>query len=340
MKILVTGSSGFIGFHTSLELLNRGYEVFGIDSENDYYDVNLKAERRKILLSHYSNNFTFHQVDLADQKSVEVIHSINPKYIIHLAAQAGVRHSLEFPHDYTRNNIIAFTNILEFSKSSKFLKHLVFASTSSVYGANTKMPFSEDDSVDHPLQYYAVTKRTNELMAHSYSHLYNLPTTGLRFFTVYGPWGRPDMALFKFTKSILAGENIQVYNYGNHQRDFTYIDDIVEGIIRVLDKPAQPNEQWDSNNPDSASSMAPWRIYNIGNNSPVELNQYIEAIEKAVGIKAIKELLPLQPGDVPNTYANVDDLVKDFNYKPTMSVKKGVENFIKWYKSYYDNINQ
>jgi UDP-glucuronate 4-epimerase len=234
MKILVTGSSGFIGFHTSLELLNRGYEVFGIDSENDYYDVNLKTERRKILLSHHSNNFTFHKVDLSDQKSIDVIHTINPQYIIHLAAQAGVRHSLEFPDDYTRNNIVAFTNILEFSKSSKLLKHLVFASTSSVYGANTKMPFSEDDPVDHPLQYYAVTKRANELMAHSYCNLFNTRATGVRFFTVYGPWGRPDMALFLFTKNIIEGKPINIFNNGDHQRDFTYVDDIVSGILIAL----------------------------------------------------------------------------------------------------------
>ena len=338
MKILVTGSAGFIGSALSIKLLERENFVVGIDNHNDYYDPLLKEKRLSRHLNH--PNYTHVRSDLENSENLQKLfkhHQFDA--VVNLAAQAGVRYSIENPQSYINTNIVGFGNILEACRHNE-ISHLVYASSSSVYGSNTNMPFSTHTSVDHPLSLYAASKKANELMAHSYSHLYNLPTTGLRFFTVYGPWGRPDMALFKFTKSILAGENIQVYNYGNHQRDFTYIDDIVEGIIRVLDKPAQPNEQWDSNNPDSASSMAPWRIYNIGNNSPVELNQYIEAIEKAVGLKAIKELLPLQPGDVPNTYANVDDLVKDFNYKPTMSVKKGVENFIKWYKSYYDNINQ
>jgi len=331
MKILVTGSSGFIGFHTSLELLNRGYEVFGIDSENDYYDVNLKTERRKILLSHHSNNFTFHQVDLADQKSVEVIHSINPKYIIHLAAQAGVRHSLEFPHDYTRNNIIAFTNILEFSKSSKFLKHLVFASTSSVYGANTKMPFSEDDSVDHPLQYYAVTKRTNELMAHSYCNLFNIRATGVRFFTVYGPWGRPDMALFLFTKNIIEGKPINIFNNGNHQRDFTYVDDIVSGILIALF-----DDQFisDKNYEFPSSSFCNFRLLNIGRGNPVPLSAFVEAIEKKLNLKAEKNLLPLQPGDVPSSHACIKK-IKKLGYNPQFDFDKGIENFIDWYLDFY-----
>ena len=331
MKILVTGSSGFIGFHTSLELLNRGYEVFGIDSENDYYDVNLKTERRKILLSHHSNNFTFHQVDLADQKSVEVIHSINPKYIIHLAAQAGVRHSLEFPHDYTRNNIIAFTNILEFSKSSKFLKHLVFASTSSVYGANTKMPFSEDDSVDHPLQYYAVTKRTNELMAHSYCNLFNIRATGVRFFTVYGPWGRPDMALFLFTKNIIEGKPINIFNNGNHQRDFTYVDDIVSGILIALF-----DDQFisDKNYEFPSSSFCNFRLLNIGRGNPVPLSAFVKAIEKKLNLKAEKNLLPLQPGDVPSSHACIKK-IKKLGYNPQFDFDKGIENFIDWYLDFY-----
>ena len=253
---------------------------------------------------------------------------------VNLAAQAGVRYSIENPLAYINTNMVGFGHILEGCRHNK-VAHLVYASSSSVYGSNTKMPFSVHDNVDHPLSLYAASKKANELMAHTYSHLYDLPTTGLRFFTVYGPWGRPDMALFKFTKAMLAGEKIQVFNYGKHRRDFTYVDDIVEGVIRVLDKPAAPNPNWSGENPDSGTSLAPWRVYNIGNNSPVELLDYIGALEEALGIKAVKELLPLQPGDVPDTYADVDDLVKEFSYKPSMNVKQGVNNFIEWYKKYH-----
>ena len=254
--------------------------------------------------------------------------------VVNLAAQAGVRYSIENPLAYINTNIVGFTHILEGCRYNN-VKHLVYASSSSVYGSNTNMPFSIHDNVDHPLSLYAASKKANELMAHTYSNLYNLPTTGLRFFTVYGPWGRPDMALFKFTKAILAGEKIEVFNYGNHRRDFTYVDDIVEGVIRVLDKPAKPNVKWDGDNPDPGTSLAPWRVYNIGNNNPVQLMDYIEALESSLGLKAIKDLLPLQPGDVPDTYANVDDLVKEFDYKPSTKMNQGVQNFVDWYKSYY-----
>jgi len=254
--------------------------------------------------------------------------------VVNLAAQAGVRYSIENPLAYINTNIVGFTHILEGCRYNN-VKHLVYASSSSVYGSNTNMPFSIHDNVDHPLSLYAASKKANELMAHTYSNLYNLPTTGLRFFTVYGPWGRPDMALFKFTRAILAGEKIEVFNYGNHRRDFTYVDDIVEGVIRVLDKPAKPNIKWDSDNPDSGTSLAPWRVYNIGNNNPVQLMDYIEALESSLGLKAIKDLMPLQPGDVPDTYANVDDLVKEFDYKPSTKMTQGVQNFVDWYKSYY-----
>jgi UDP-glucuronate 4-epimerase len=331
MKILVTGSSGFIGFHTCLELLSRGYAVFGIDSENDYYDINLKAERRKILLNHHSNNFTFFQLDLADQNSIKVINSIQPKYIIHLAAQAGVRHSLEYPHDYTQNNIIAFTNILEFSKSSTSLKHLVFASTSSVYGANSKMPFSEDDPVDHPLQYYAVTKRTNELMAHSYCNLFDVRATGVRFFTVYGPWGRPDMALFLFTKNILEGKPINVFNNGDHQRDFTYVDDIVSGILIAL---FDDKFVGDKNYKGPANSFCNFRLLNIGRGNPIPLNKFINAIEKKLNLKAEKNFLPLQLGDVGSSHASIDK-IKKLGYNPQFNFDQGIENFIDWYLDFY-----
>jgi UDP-glucuronate 4-epimerase len=334
MKILVTGSAGFIGSALSIKLLERGNVVVGLDNHNDYYDPLLKEKRLARHIDH--SNYTHVRADLEDNDNLQSLFK-NHQFdkVVNLAAQAGVRYSIENPQSYINTNIVGFGNVLEACRHNN-ISHLVYASSSSVYGSNTNMPFSTHNSADHPLSLYAASKKANELMAHSYSHLYNLPTTGLRFFTVYGPWGRPDMALFKFTKSILSGEKIKVFNYGNHQRDFTYIDDIVEGITRVLDKPAQSNKEWDSDNPDSASSNAPWRIYNIGNNSPVELNKYIEAIEGAIGTKAKKELLPLQPGDVPNTFANVEDLVLDFNYKPKMPVKKGVENFIKWYGSYYD----
>ena len=333
MKILVTGSAGFIGSALTLRLLNRGDEVIGIDNHNDYYDPDLKEAR----LSRHINdaNYTHIRMGIEDRDSVKSLfkkHKFDS--VVNLAAQAGVRYSIENPNAYIDTNIVGFTNILEGCRHNN-IKHLVYASSSSVYGSNTKMPFSIHDNVDHPLSLYAASKKANELMAHTYSHLYSLPTTGLRFFTVYGPWGRPDMALFKFTKSILAGKKIQVFNYGKHQRDFTYIDDIIEGVIRVLDKPAKPNEEWNGDQPDSGSSLAPWRVYNIGNNNPVDLMDYIKSIEEELNLKALKELLPLQPGDVPDTYANVEDLIRDFNYKPNTPLKKGIRKFVNWYKDYY-----
>ena len=333
MKILVTGSAGFIGSSLALSLLERGDKVIGIDNHNDYYDPSLKADR----LARHENheNYTHIKMDIEDEEAIKHLFSENQfDCVVNLAAQAGVRYSIENPLAYVNTNIVGFTHILEGCRHNN-VKHLVYASSSSVYGANTSMPFSVHDNVDHPLSFYAASKKANELMAHTYSHLYSLPTTGLRFFTVYGPWGRPDMALFTFTKSILEGKKISVYNYGDHKRDFTYIDDIVAGVIRVLDRPASSNSAWNGNNPDSGSSQAPWRIYNIGNNSPVDLLDYIGALEDALGLKADKEMLPLQPGDVPYTYADVDDLVKDLNYKPNMDVKEGVKNFVNWYREYY-----
>ena len=333
MKVLVTGAAGFIGSALSIRLLDRGNEVFGIDNHNDYYDPNLKEARLARHINH--DSYTHIRMDIEDGKAVEALFKENQfDAVVNLAAQAGVRYSIENPLAYINTNMVGFGHILEGCRHNK-VAHLVYASSSSVYGSNTKMPFSVHDNVDHPLSLYAASKKANELMAHTYSHLYDLPTTGLRFFTVYGPWGRPDMALFKFTKAMLAGEKIQVFNYGKHRRDFTYVDDIVEGVIRVLDKPAVPNPNWSGDNPDSGTSSAPWRVYNIGNNSPVELLDYIGALEEALGIKAAKELLPLQPGDVPDTYADVDDLVKEFSYKPSMSVNQGVNNFIEWYKKYH-----
>jgi len=332
MKVLVTGAAGFIGSALSIRLLDRGDEVVGIDNHNDYYDPALKEAR---LARHNDHaNYTHIRMDIEDGVAVEkLFQEYSFDGVVNLAAQAGVRYSLENPLAYINTNIVGFTHILEGCRHSN-VPHLVYASSSSVYGANTRMPFSIHDNVDHPLSLYAASKKANELMAHTYSHLYGLPTTGLRFFTVYGPWGRPDMALFMFTKAILEGEKISLYNYGNHTRDFTYVDDIVEGVIRVLDRPAAPNFKWSGDNPDSGSSTAPWRVYNIGNNSPVELLDYIGAIEDSLGIKANKELLPLQPGDVPDTYADVDDLVQEFNYKPSMSIRQGVNNFVDWYREY------
>jgi UDP-glucuronate 4-epimerase len=333
MKVLITGAAGFIGSALSIRLLDRGDELIGIDNHNDYYDPNLKEARLARHINH--KNYTHIRMDIADGRAVEELfkkHQFDG--VVNLAAQAGVRYSIENPMAYINTNIVGFGHILEGCRHNN-VGHLVYASSSSVYGSNTNMPFSVHDNVDHPLSLYGASKKANELMAHTYSHLYDLPTTGLRFFTVYGPWGRPDMALFKFTKAILAGEKIPVFNYGKHRRDFTYIDDIVEGVIRVLDRPAQPNTHWSGDNPDSGTSQAPWRIYNIGNNSPVELMDFIIAIEEALGIKAMKELLPIQPGDVPDTYADVDDLVKEFGYKPSMPVKQGIENFTKWYREYY-----
>ena len=333
MKVLVTGAAGFIGSALSIRLLDRGDEVIGIDNLNDYYDPKLKEARMARHLDH--PNFTHVNINLEDREGIKhLFEKEKPQGVVNLAAQAGVRYSIENPLAYVDTNLVGFAHILEGCRHNN-VEHFVYASSSSVYGSNTNMPFSIHDNVDHPLSLYAATKKANELMAHTYSNLYNLPTTGLRFFTVYGPWGRPDMALFKFTKAMLEGESIPVFNYGKHRRDFTYIDDIVEGVIRVLDRPAPPNPDWDGANPDSGTSQAPWRVYNIGNNSPVELMDYIGALEESLGIEADKEMLPLQDGDVPDTYANVDDLVKEFGYKPDMSVKQGVTNFVKWYKDFY-----
>ena len=333
MKVLVTGAAGFIGSALSIRLLDRGDEVIGIDNLNDYYDPKLKEARMARHLNH--SNFTHVNINLEDREGIKkLFEREKPQGVVNLAAQAGVRYSIENPLAYVDTNLVGFAHILEGCRHNN-VEHFVYASSSSVYGSNTNMPFSIHDNVDHPLSLYAATKKANELMAHTYSNLYNLPTTGLRFFTVYGPWGRPDMALFKFTKAMLAGESIPVFNYGKHRRDFTYIDDIVEGVIRVLDRPASSNPDWDGANPDSGTSQAPWRVYNIGNNSPVELMDYIGALEESLGIEADKEMLPLQDGDVPDTYANVEDLVKEFGYKPDMSVKQGVANFVDWYKDFY-----
>ena len=334
MKVLITGAAGFIGSALVMRLLERGDRVIGIDNHNDYYDPALKEARLSRHVHH--QNYTHLRIDLADREAIKACFATHkPQRVVNLAAQAGVRYSIENPLAYIDSNIVGFANILEGCRHHG-VEHLVYASSSSVYGANTTMPFSVHHNVDHPLSLYAASKKSNELMAHTYSHLYNLPTTGLRFFTVYGPWGRPDMALFKFTKAILAGEKISVFNYGKHRRDFTYIDDIVEGVIRVLDQPAQPNLDWSGAEPDSGTSMAPWRVYNIGNNSPVELMDYIAALEKALGKKAGMEMLPLQPGDVPDTYADVTDLVEQFHYKPATPVDQGVAHFVAWYRNYFN----
>ena len=333
MKVLITGAAGFIGNNLALRLLERGDEVIGIDNLNDYYDPSLKEAR--LARTADQPGFTDIRIDLEDRAGIaEVFAKYKPDGVVNLAAQAGVRYSLENPNAYIDTNVVGFMNILEGCRHND-VKHLVYASSSSVYGSNTKMPFSVHDNVDHPVSIYAATKKANELMAHTYSHLYRLPTTGLRFFTVYGPWGRPDMALFLFTRKILAGEPIDVFNYGKHRRDFTYIDDIVEGVIRTLDRVPEPNPDWSGDNPDSASSTAPYALYNIGNNQPVELMHYIEVLEDCLGRKAEKNLLPLQPGDVPDTYADVQDLVRDVDYKPDMSVEQGVANFVAWYRDYY-----
>ena len=333
MKVLITGSAGFIGSALGLQLLQRGDEVIGIDNLNDYYDVSLKQARLQRTVDF--DGYTDVRLDMEDREGVaEVFRKHQPQRVVNLAAQAGVRYSLINPHAYVDTNLVGFTNILEGCRHND-VEHLVYASSSSVYGANTCMPFSVHDNVDHPVSLYAASKKANELMAHTYSHLYQLPTTGLRFFTVYGPWGRPDMALFLFTKNILAGKPIDVFNYGNHRRDFTYIDDIVEGVVRVIDNVATPNPEWSGDTPDSASSKGPYRLYNIGNNQPVELMHYIEVLENCLGRKAEKNLLPLQPGDVPDTYADVSDLVRDVGYKPDMSVEQGVANFVEWYRDYY-----
>ena len=333
MKILVTGAAGFIGFHTSKLLLERGDEVIGLDNLNDYYDVSLKDARLAILES--MSGFRFAKIDLADRPAMEALFAGNRiDRVIHLAAQAGVRYSIETPHSYVDSNVVGTLHILEGCRHHA-VEHLVYASTSSVYGSNTHMPFSVHQNVDHPLALYAATKKATELMAHSYSSLYSLPTTGLRFFTVYGPFGRPDMALFLFTKAILAGEPIDVFNYGNHRRDFTFVDDIVQGVVRSMDHVAPSNPDWDSDNPDPATSSAPYRIYNIGNNQPVELMRYIEVLEECLGRTADKNLLPLQPGDVPDTYADSQSLVDAVGYQPATPVEEGVARFVEWYVDYY-----
>lgn len=334
MKILVTGAAGFIGFHTAKLLLERGEEVVGLDNLNEYYDVTLK-QARLARLQQYSN-FKFAKLDLADLEGVAQLFAAEKfTRVIHLGAQAGVRYSIEAPFAYIDSNVKGTMTVLEGCRRNG-VEHLVFASTSSVYGANTKMPFSVHDSVNHPLSLYAATKKSNELMAHTYAALYGLPVTGLRFFTVYGPFGRPDMALFTFTKNILAGKPIDVFNYGRHRRDFTYVSDIVEGVVRAMDRVAQPNPAWSSEAPDPATSKAPYRIYNIGNQRPIELMRYIEVLEECLGRKAEKNLLPMQLGDVPDTWADVDDLVTDVGYRPSTPVEVGVRNFVDWYVDYYN----
>lgn len=333
MKFLVTGAAGFIGFHAAQLLLERGDEVVGLDNLNDYYDVSLKEARLALLKQR--PNFRFVRLELADRAAMQELFA-KEKFarVIHLAAQAGVRYSLQNPLAYVDSNVVGFANVLEGCRHNS-VEHLVYASTSSVYGANTKMPFSVHQNVDHPLSFYAATKKANELMAHTYAYLYRLPVTGLRFFTVYGPWGRPDMALFLFTKNILAGKPIDVFNYGNHRRDFTFVDDIAQGVVRSADRVATANAAWNGDDPDPGTSKAPYRLYNIGNNQPVELMRYIECIENCLGRKAQKNLLPLQPGDVPDTFADIDDLVRDVGYRPATPVEVGVERFIRWYVDFY-----
>ena len=333
MKILVTGCAGFIGFHVAQILLERGDEVVGIDNLNNYYDVTLKEARLAILQKHAK--FRFAKLDFVDRIEMPAVFAREKfERVIHLGAQAGVRYSIQNPLAYIDSNVVGFANILEGCRHNK-VEHLVYASTSSVYGANTKMPFSVHQNVDHPLSFYAATKKANELMAHTYAHLYSLPVTGLRFFTVYGPWGRPDMALFLFAKNILAGKPIDVFNYGNHRRDFTYIDDIASGVVHAMDRVAAPNTSWNGDDPDPGTSNGPYRLYNIGNNRPVELMRYIELLEECLGKKAQKNLLPLQQGDVPDTFADIEDLVRDVGYRPATPVEEGVRRFVDWYVGYY-----
>ena len=333
MKVLVTGSAGFIGAAVAQRLLARGDTVVGLDNHNDYYDPSLKAARLARFADH--PGYTHVRLDLADRSGMaECFATHRPERVVHLAAQAGVRYSIENPLAYIDSNIVGFAHVLEGCRHHG-VQHLVYASSSSVYGANTAMPFSVHQNVDHPLSLYAASKKSNELMAHTYSHLFGLPTTGLRFFTVYGPWGRPDMALFKFTRAILAGEPIEVFNHGQHRRDFTYVDDIVEGLLRVLDRPAPPNPDWQGERPDPGTSTAPWRVYNIGNQRPVALLDYIAALEQALGRRAHQVLLPMQPGDVPDTYADVSDLVAQFDYQPQTDVAQGIARFVAWYRDYY-----
>ncbi|RIL36775.1 NAD-dependent epimerase [Staphylococcus equorum] len=333
MKILITGTAGFIGSHLAKKLINQGHEVVGVDSINDYYSVTLKEDR---LASIGNDNFTFYKVKLENYEELtKIFADEQPEVVVNLAAQAGVRYSIENPRAYIDSNIVGFMNVLECSRHFS-IQNLIYASSSSVYGANTSKPFSTSDNIDHPLSLYAATKKSNELMAHTYSHLYNLPTTGLRFFTVYGPWGRPDMALFKFTDAIVKDETIDVYNHGKMMRDFTYVDDIVEAISRLVKKPASPNPEWTGGNPDPGSSYAPYKVYNIGNNSPVRLMEFVEAIENKLGKEAKKNYMDLQAGDVPETYANVDDLFRDINFKPETTIQDGVNKFVDWYLAYYE----
>ena len=333
MKVLVTGTAGFIGSAVALKLLERGDDVIGIDNLNDYYDVSLKQARLDRLLSF--DKFTDLRQHLEDREAIDtVFRDHEPDRVVHLAAQAGVRYSIDNPHAYVDSNLVGFMNILQGCREQR-VEHLVYASTSSVYGANRTMPFSVHHNVDHPLSLYAATKKANELMAHTYSHLFGLPTSGLRFFTVYGPWGRPDMALFKFTKAILERKPITVFNHGHHKRDFTYIDDIVEGVVRVTDKVAEPNPEWSGETPDSATSLAPYRLFNIGNSKPVALEHYIKVLEDCLGMKAERELLPMQPGDVPETSADIEDLSDHVDFRPTTTVETGVARFVDWYRSFY-----
>jgi UDP-glucuronate 4-epimerase len=333
VKLLVTGAAGFIGFHTAQRLLERGDEVVGLDNLNDYYDPGLKAARLEILRRHAA--FRFVKIDIADREAMEALFRVEKfRRVVHLAAQAGVRHSIVNPHAYVQSNIVGFLHVIEGCRHNG-VEHLVYASTSSVYGANTRMPFSEHQNTDHPLTLYAATKKSNELMAHSYSSLYSLPTTGLRFFTVYGPWGRPDMALFLFTKNILAGVPIDVFNGGHHQRDFTYIDDIVQGVVAAVDHVATADPKWTSDAPDPAASSAPYKIYNIGNQRPVELLRYIDVLEQCLGRRAQKNLLPMQPGDVLGTWADAEALVRDAGYRPSTDLESGVKRFVEWYLGYY-----
>jgi UDP-glucuronate 4-epimerase len=333
VKLLVTGAAGFIGFHTAKLLLERGDEVVGLDNLNDYYDPALKTARLDLLKSY--ERFQFIKADLADRTAMQTAFRAGQfQRVVHLGAQAGVRYSVENPHAYVQSNIVGFLEVIEGCRHTK-VEHLVYASTSSVYGANTQMPFNERHGVDHPLTLYAATKRSNELMAHSYSSLYGLPTTGLRFFTVYGPWGRPDMALFRFTKNILAGIPIDVFNKGHHQRDFTYVEDIVKGVVAAVDHVAAPDPKWDSAHPDPSTSNAPFRIYNIGNQTPVALTRYIEVLERCLGKKALKNLLPMQLGDLPDTWADVEALAREVGYRPSTDLERGVKQFVEWYLAYY-----
>lgn len=333
-KILVTGSAGFIGFHLSVLLLNKGYSVIGIDNINDYYNVKLKYDRLSILERSY--NFMFHKIDLKDKLELDrLFEQYKPDYVINLAAQAGVRYSIKNPYAYADSNLIGFMNILEACRNYP-VKHLIYASSSSVYGGNKTVPFSTNHNVDHPVSLYAATKKSNELMAHTYSHLYGIPTTGLRFFTVYGPWGRPDMAYFSFTKDIIEGNPIKVFNHGNMERDFTYIDDIAEGIYRLLDLIPKPNPDWSEAKGDISCSFAPYKIYNIGNNKPVRLEKFISVLEEKIGKKAKKVYVEMQPGDVLKTYADVSDLERDISFKPNTSIEEGLGKFVDWYKQYYN----